>query len=167
MGRVASRFLQSLPDTLPHLNPASASRLAGVSLDLVAAAMAEFPSSALACDTATRVARRIQIKDYIESHLGDIQLCLAAIAADLQISTRYLNDVFEQEGTSVTRHIWHRRLERCHAMLEDPAQAGRSISSIAFGLGFNNMSHFSRSFRIRYEMTPSECRSLALADATP
>lgn len=165
MGRVASRFLQSLPETLPHLNRASATRLACVSLDLVAAAIAEFSSPALACDTATRVARRIQIKDHIESHLGDVQLSLTTVAADLRVSTRYLNDLFEQEGTSVARHIWNRRLERCHSLLGDPAQAGRSISSIAFGLGYNNMSHFSRSFKSRYGVSPRDFRTCGLPGA--
>jgi AraC family transcriptional regulator, positive regulator of tynA and feaB len=162
LGRVASRFLQSLPEALPGLDSSSASRLACISLDLVAAAIAELPSSGVACDTATRVARRIQTKNYIESHLDDCELSLTAIAAALRVSTRYLNDIFRQEGTSVVRHIWSRRLERCHFMLKDPTQVGRSISDIAFGLGYNNMSHFGRSFRGRYGMSPSEFRSITL-----
>jgi AraC-like DNA-binding protein len=163
MGRVASRFLQSLPENLAHMSPASASRAAAVSLDLVAAAIADLSASAPASDTAVRVARRVQIKDYIESHLCDPELSLSSVAAGLQISARYVNDVFEGEDTSVVRHIWSRRLERCHALLRDPAQSARSIGSIAFGLGFNNMSHFSRCFRLRYGMSPSEYR----AEATP
>ncbi len=164
MGRVASRFLHSLPENLPHMSQASASRVAAVSLDLVAAAIAEFPASGLTIDTAARVARRVQIKDYIESHLCDPELSLTSIAASLQISARYVSDVFEGEDTSVMRHIWSRRLERCHVLLGDPAQSSaRSISSIAFGLGFNNMSHFSRSFRLRYGMSPSEYREAIAA----
>jgi AraC-like DNA-binding protein len=161
LGRVASRFLQSLPEALPELDPASASRLANISLDLVAAAIAELPSCGSACDGATRVARRIQIKDYIESHLGDCELSLDSIATGLRLSARYLNELFETEGTSVMRHIWNRRLERCRQVLEDPAHAGRSISSIAFGLGYNSMSHFSRSFRTKYGLSPSDARSAA------
>jgi AraC-like DNA-binding protein len=162
MGRLASRLLQSLPEVLRDLDAAAAARVASIGLDLVSAAIAELPAAAQAGHTAARVARRIQIKDYIESHLGDSELSLASIAGALHLSTRYLNDVFEEEHTSVARHIWSRRLERCHAALQDPAQAQRSISEIAFGLGFNNMSHFGRAFRNRYGATPREFRAVAL-----
>ncbi len=165
MGRVASRFLQSLPEALPSLDSASASRLASISLDLVSAAIAEFQTTSGACDTTTRVARRIQIKDYIESHLGDCELSLATISSALHVSTRYLNDLFEQENTSVARHIWSRRLERGHAALQDPAQARRGIGSVAFGLGFNSVSHFGRAFKSRYGVSPSEFRAVALTAA--
>ena len=158
MGLVASRFLQSLPEVLPSLDEASASRLASISLDLISAAIAELPSAARPNDSTTRVARRIQIKNYVESHLGDCELSLDRIASALRVSTRYLNDVFEEENTSVARHIWSRRLERCHAALQDPAQAHRSISEIAFGLGFNNMSHFGRAFKGRYGVSPRDFR---------
>ncbi|MEP7300430.1 MAG: helix-turn-helix domain-containing protein [Caldimonas sp.] len=162
MGRVASRFLQSLPEVLPSLDDASQSRLASISLDLVSAAIAECQVAGRPSETTTRVARRIQIKDFIESHLGDCELSLKNIGAALHVSTRYLNDVFEQEGTSVARHIWNRRLERCHLILQDPAQAGRSISSVAFGLGFNDLSHFGRAFRARYGVSPRDFRGAAL-----
>lgn len=163
MGLVASRFLRSLPEVLPNLDEASASRLASISLDLISAAIAELPAAARPTDSAMRVARRIQIKNYVESHLGDCELSLARIASTLHVSTRYLNDVFEEENTSVMRHIWSRRLERCHAALQDPAQAHRSISEIAFGLGFNNMSHFGRAFKGRYGVAPREFRVASMA----
>jgi AraC-like DNA-binding protein len=165
MGRVASRFLQSLPDVMPSLDSASAARLASISLDLVSAAIAEFQNTSGACDTTSRVARRIQIKDYIESHLGDCELSLTSISSALHVSARYLNDLFEQENTSVARHIWSRRLERGHAILQDPAQARRGIGSVAFGLGFNSVSHFGRAFKGRYGVSPSEFRAVALTAA--
>jgi AraC-like DNA-binding protein len=163
MGLVASRLLRSLPEVLPGLDEASASRLASISLDVISAAIAELPAAARPADSTIRVARRIQIKNYVEAHLGDCELSLDRIASALRVSPRYLNDVFEEEGTTVVRHIWSRRLERCHAALKDPAQAHRSISEIAFGQGFNDMSHFGRAFKSRYGVAPREFRAASIA----
>jgi AraC-like DNA-binding protein len=51
-------------------------------------------------------------------------------------------------------------------MLCDPRLAARSISSVAFEVGFGDLSYFNRAFRRRYGATPSEVRRSmpALAD---
>jgi AraC-like DNA-binding protein len=41
--------------------------------------------------------------------------------------------------------------------------SGRAISTIAFELGFNDLSYFNRTFRRRYSATPSEIRDGAAA----
>jgi transcriptional regulator GlxA family with amidase domain len=46
----------------------------------------------------------------------------------------------------------------CHRDLTDPAMRHRSISEIAFAAGFNDLSHFSRSYRARYGLLPRETR---------
>ena len=40
-----------------------------------------------------------------------------------------------------------------------PPHAGLAISTVAFSLGFVDLSHFNRSFRRRYGCTPSEVRT--------
>jgi AraC-like DNA-binding protein len=163
LGRVASSFLQSLPQAIPGLDPAAAARMAQISLDVVAAAMTQSHPPRGAIANATQVARRLQVKDYIESHLGEGDLSPDRIAAALKVSTRHLSELFEQEGSSVMRHVWLRRLQRSRLQLEDRAHASRSISSIAFALGFNSMSHFSRSFRTQFDVSPREARAAAYA----
>jgi AraC-like DNA-binding protein len=39
-------------------------------------------------------------------------------------------------------------------MLADPRQAGRSVTDIAFTVGFKDSSHFSRAFKDRYGVGP-------------
>jgi transcriptional regulator GlxA family with amidase domain len=41
--------------------------------------------------------------------------------------------------------------------------ARRPVSQIAFAAGFNDLSHFSRTYRVRYGYTPRDARSAALA----
>jgi AraC family transcriptional regulator, positive regulator of tynA and feaB len=72
--------------------------------------------------------------------------------------------VLAQEGTSIRRLILERRLARCRTALEDPMQAHRSISEIAYGWGFSDMTHFGRKFRETYGMLPSEYRRLLSPD---
>jgi AraC family transcriptional activator of tynA and feaB len=59
---------------------------------------------------------------------------------------------------SIMRLVQARRLERCRAALEDPGQARRSVSEIAFGWGFSDMTHFGRRFKAAYGILPSEYR---------
>ena len=51
------------------------------------------------------------------------------------------------------------RLARTQRMLIDPRLAGRAITAIAFDAGFGDLSHFNRTFRRRFGMTPSEVRA--------
>ena len=50
-------------------------------------------------------------------------------------------------------------LERCRADLGTPALRTRSVGEIAYYWGFNDVAHFSRSFRARYAQSPREFRS--------
>jgi AraC family transcriptional activator of tynA and feaB len=77
------------------------------------------------------------------------------------VSVRYANTVFAEEGTSIMRLVWARRLERCRYALEDPSQAHRTVSEIAYGWGFSDRTHFGRSFRAAFGSLPREYRRLA------
>ncbi len=56
------------------------------------------------------------------------------------------------------RYIRQRRLENCRKDLLDPIQIGARISDIAFRWGFNDLSHFSRVFKQRYDYSPKDYR---------
>ena len=53
------------------------------------------------------------------------------------------------------------RLARAHRMLSDPRFVDRSVTSIAFDVGFGNLSYFNRVFRRSYGATPSDVRASA------
>ena len=63
---------------------------------------------------------------------------------------------------SIERYINERRLQRCRRALEDSRQDHRSIGEIAFKWGFSDLSHFSRRFKTRFGMSPSDYRREAL-----
>jgi len=100
------------------------------------------------------------VRGFIEDHLEDPRLTPSSVAGALKMSPRYLHQVFN-EGETIARYILRRRLEECARALKDPAQAGRTVTEIAFQHGFNDASHFSRAFRERYDETPREYRQRA------
>jgi len=159
--RIASTLCRMLSSDLDALPPGSMEQVAGSLLDLFAVAIGEKLGARSVHETTTRNAWFVRIRAYIDAHLSDPGLCRNSIALALGVSVRHLSDIFGSNDTSVMAYILERRLDRCHAALTDPSQARRSISSIAFGWGFNDMSHFGRVFRARYGFSPREYRDYA------
>ena len=102
----------------------------------------------------------MNVRAAIEARLTDPKLDASAVAAAAGISVRYANVVLAHEGTSIMRLILARRLARCQEALRDPSQAHRTLSEIAYGWGFSDMTHFTRRFRAAYDVLPSEYRNL-------
>jgi AraC-like DNA-binding protein len=160
-GKLASLLCRTLAHEADTLPPETTSQVAGSLLDLFAVALGERLSSARVSETAVRNAWFVRIRNHIDNHLSDPELSRTTIAVALGVSVRHLADIFGAGGLSVSAYIWERRLHKCCLALRDPAQNGRSISNIAFGWGFNDMSHFSRAFRNRYGVSPKEFREHA------
>jgi len=63
----------------------------------------------------------------------------------------------------VSDWIWAQRLEKSRRNLCDPLLARESITQIAIGCGFSDLSHFSRRFKAAYAMSPRDYRMLYLS----
>ena len=154
-GKLASSLLRATLEEAPLISHAQAMRIANTLLDLLALCL-ELPRGPVS-SRSDLVLRRIQ--NYIESNLGDGDLCLERIAERQGISARYLNKLFAREGSSAARWIRMRRLERCRQDIESPDFVHRSISDIAFSHGFNDTSTFNRAFKAHFGMTPRSLRA--------
>lgn len=97
---------------------------------------------------------------FCRQHLRDPELSPRAVASQFGISVRTLHMRFEKLGRSFGRWLLDNRLEACSRILRDPHQQGCSISEIAYGCGFNDLSHFNRVFRARFNMSPRQWRSM-------
>jgi len=98
------------------------------------------------------------IKNHIVKNSGRA-LSLQSVAARHGITPRYLQKLFEREGVSFTEFVRDKRLESAYRMLTSPRFAQMNIAEIAYEAGFNDLSHFNRSFRARCGATPSDVRS--------
>jgi AraC-like DNA-binding protein len=126
-------------------------------LDLIASAYASITSIAPE-GSSIAIARREQIRSYIESHLHEPALTPGSVAGAVHLSPRRLHQLFEADGETVGAYILRRRLEECARAMTDASQRSRTVTEIAFLHGFNNASHFGRVFRERYKSTPSDYR---------
>jgi len=100
--------------------------------------------------------------DYIEDHLGELDLTPDRIAAAQNISTRTLHRLFEREGMTLGAWIRTRRLENCRTELADPAHLGTSVSAIGARWGLWDAAHFSRLFKTTFGASPRAYRQTAL-----
>lgn len=108
---------------------------------------------------ASRAARLRAIKTDVLQALGDHDLTVTAIAARHHVTPRYVQMLFESEGTTYSRFLLLQRLAVAHRMLCDPRFAARTVSAIALEAGFGDLSHFNRDFRRRYGESPSDVRA--------
>jgi AraC-like DNA-binding protein len=108
-------------------------------------------------------AARLQtMKADIAANLGDCELSVNSVAARHGVTPRYVQKLFASEGATFSEFVLNRRLTTAYRLLSDPRLAYRTISSIAFDLGFSDLSYFNRTFRRRHEATPTEVRARAI-----
>jgi AraC-like DNA-binding protein len=141
--------------------------LSSAVINILAAAITE----QLGCESRVppethRVALILRIKAFIDARLEDPELSSSGIAEAHNISPRYLQKLFESEGTTVTDWIRSRRLEHCRNDLMDPRLAGSSIATIAARWGLIDSSYFSKLFKFAYGSAPREFRSNAQLSTT-
>jgi len=105
--------------------------------------------------------QRRRVLECIGDSLTNPELGVQSVAAACGISPRYVHMLMRGTGRTFSQYLLEHRLERCHAVLQGIEGKRRSITEIAFGWGFNDVSHFSRSFRNRYGMPPREFRRQA------
>lgn len=85
---------------------------------------------------------------------------LEDMAALSCLSRRQVERIFSKQiGRSPARYYLEMRLERAHLLI---VNSQLPIVEIAMACGFVSASHFSKAYREKYEMTPSEARSEAI-----
>lgn len=157
IGGIAANFIRSAAGQAETMNKDAFSVLSDHCLDLLTLSLA----SARPQDFNLSRSRSIslnQVKDFVERHLSNSAMDTTMIATGVRLSPRYINELFSDEGTSLMRYVWRRRLENCRKDMLNPAHIGHRISDIAFRWGFNDLSHFSRAFKLQFEMSPRELK---------
>jgi AraC-like DNA-binding protein len=91
----------------------------------------------------------------------DQALTPESLAATFRVSRSQLYRIFKPHG-GVSHYIWERRMTKSMRMLANPMFADLNVSAIAFSCGFSSEPHFSRSFKERFGVSPSQFRKDAL-----
>ena len=154
----ASAIAEALPLATLELQRLAVSHMH----DLIAATIrATRDGQAIAEGRGIAAARLQAIMADISSNLGDGDLGVAEIARRHRVTPRYIHKLFESEGLTFSSFVLGQRLSRAHRILSDPRFADRNISSVAFDVGFGDLSYFNRTFRRRYAATPTDIRQLS------
>ncbi|NTF97923.1 helix-turn-helix domain-containing protein [Rhizobium rhizogenes] len=98
-----------------------------------------------------------RIKAYLNVNIADPDLNPVMVADAVGITVSYLHKIFMLNNTTLMQAILAERLERCRKDIAKLDRAG-GISQVAYAWGFNDASHFSRSFRKRFGVSPREYR---------
>jgi AraC-like DNA-binding protein len=106
---------------------------------------------------------RRRIGDFIESHLGDQSLSPKKIAASSRISLSYLYSLFNDTETTVSQFVQAKRLQRAYEILVADPKGHRTVSEVAYEVGFKNVSHFSRCFSRHFKVAPRDVRQVPAA----
>jgi AraC-like DNA-binding protein len=162
-GHLLINMIECLRRDAPQLRPESAAAVADSVGHILVAGLRTLPAAQRPGASDLARYHLARVKQHVQQHLADPGLNVGSIARAVALSPAHLHRLFARsEDEPLAHYIWSRRLEACKRLLGDPGNARRSVSEIAFGLGFNDAAHFSRAFRARFGMSPREWRERAL-----
>jgi AraC-like DNA-binding protein/mannose-6-phosphate isomerase-like protein (cupin superfamily) len=159
IGSLTSSFIQSTVKQLEQFSKLQFQSLSQPMVDMVTLSLGQVIESKLAT-TSHRQIMLIRIKQYIKSVMNDPELNATKIAEATGLSKRYINNLFNEENTSLMHYLIEQRLELCRYYLSSVFYTHLSVTQIAMQYGFNNMSHFSRIFKKYYGYSPRAYRQL-------
>ena len=155
---VLSNFLRDLGRNGKKLDASTAERMASIAVEMIAAGLSEKAQDFDAVKL-SGAATLCRVQAFVSDHIGAAGLTMAEVARAVGVSVRRLHQISAEEGVSLVDWMWDRRLQRAHAMLAQPATGRQSIQAIAWGCGFADQAHFSRRFKDRFGLSPTELRS--------
>lgn len=157
VGTVVSRFICATANQVDLINTDDFSALSEHFLDLLTLGLTSVRPHNYYLSRSRSVSLRV-VKSFIDQHLSNAGMDATMVATGVRLSPRYINELFSDEESSLMRYVWNKRLENCRKDMLNPACKHYRISDIAFRWGFNNLSHFSRAFKLKFGMSPREMK---------
>jgi AraC-like DNA-binding protein len=125
---------------------------------LVSAISTLFPRGASVSEATVREeSLRRKAIAFIERNLFAPDLDGEQVAAELGVSVRTIQRLFNDNGLTPGKYILDRRIITAGEQLRSGEGASK-ITDLAYSLGFNDLSHFTRVFRKKFGQSPTEFR---------
>lgn len=156
--QLLNAYLRTLSENQAVQTPDLAYAVATHIRDLVVLALGADRDAQHLAAGGLRAARMAAIERWILERLANPDLCVAKAAVAQGVGPRYVQLLFEAEGTTFSSYVLSKRLSLARRLLSDPALGGRTIGAIAYDAGFNDLSYFNRVFRAAFQRTPSDVR---------
>jgi AraC-like DNA-binding protein len=158
MSRLLVDLVRGVVDIFADRQPPNPEALATEIVSFVALAIGAENRGAVVDVRNARYHLRRRIFDFIDKHLGDHDLSPKKIAASSRISLSYLYSLFSDDETTVGQFVQTKRLQRAYELLVADQKGHRTVSEVAYEVGFKNVSHFSRTFSRQFSMAPRDVR---------
>jgi len=158
MTRLLVGMIGSVAELFVHSPPPNPQALATEIISFIALTIGSEDRGAATDVRNARYLLRRRIVDFIESHLSDQSLSPTKIAASSRISLSYLYSLFNDNETTVSQFIQAKRLQRAYEILVADPRGHRTVSEVAYEVGFKNVSHFSRCFSRHFSVAPRDAR---------
>jgi AraC-like DNA-binding protein len=155
-GNLLLTMIDTLQRDIDRLHPSSAIGVSEGITSIIAAGLRSLPGANTQRPTQLSAYHVARVKAFVMERLRDPELSISAIAAAMRMSADHLSRLFRGEPVPLSRWIWQQRLEACRRDLCDPRLAHQSVSEIAFSWGFNDATHFSRSFKEQFGLSPRD-----------
>jgi AraC-like DNA-binding protein len=160
IGGLLGDYMNSLLARADCIEVADAANIAQATTDMIAACFHSTAETRARAGTVIERTMRERMQRHIAANVESADLTIPSLCSLFRISRTHLYRLFEPLG-GVANYIQEQRLRRAHADLCNPAHDHRRIYDIAFGLGFTSEAHFSRVFRAKFGLSPSDVRGRA------
>ncbi len=97
------------------------------------------------------------LRKWAQDNLEDPDITPVEMAQACGLSRRQLYRVFAAYGLTPSAWLWQVRLEAAHALLRE--RSDLRVTEVAFAVGFNDASHFSRLFKNQFGISPRQLRT--------
>ncbi len=164
-GRLAFDFFMGVAALPAEQSSLVQNKIAEQSLDLLGMAISPYLTEKKSASL-SRATLLHRIKQHIGKHLDSPDLTLTQVSQHFDISSRYMNQLFNDEQTTFGRFVLMSRLESCAFRLRQAHYDHLTVSGIAYRFGFLDMAYFSRVFKARFGMTARELRAASRQHST-
>jgi AraC-like DNA-binding protein len=137
--------------------------MAEPTVDLIQATIAAHLDDADLHSVAVTGTLPFQIMSFLRTHLTDPELTPVAVATAHHISVRYLYLILARCGVRFGEWVRQNRLEGARKDLARSAYQSLTISAIGRKWGFTDSSHFSKTFKQAYGVSPRDWRAQQLS----
>jgi AraC-like DNA-binding protein len=152
-------YLRAFSDRGDECEPGTRRLFGSHIVDLVAAVLGATRDGQAQADAGgLRAARLHKILARIETNACRHDFTVEKLASELGVTSRTVQHILEETGSTFSEHVAEQRLKRARRLLTSPRN-DLSIAEIAYEAGYNDISHFYRTFRRRFGDTPAAVRA--------
>lgn len=160
LGSLCFTLLRSLASELSHLARHELATLEATLSEMLIAGLSGDQASLGEDATGVQLGHLRRVCRVIDTCLDDPGLHIEQVARQECLSTRYIQKLFRNSGTTFSEYVKRRRIDHCCVDLANPALTRVSITEICFRWGFTDAANFSRSFSQAMGVSPKAYRAL-------